>query len=245
MQSLLPAASAALTDDDLIRLYAYPAAGTWVRSNFVGTVDGAVQGGDGRSGSISPQADQRLFALLRSLCDVVLVGAGTARAEGYQPVRTGEVDAALRHRLGLTALPAVAVVSGSLELAGALRSPEGGPALVLTTAAALRARSDTVPTHWQMIVAGEEEVDPAAAIEQLGVRGLRRIQCEGGPALLRDLLASDCCDDICSTIAPAAVGGAGYRMTRGAPLRPPVDLRLEHVLHQDGTLFCRYTRMRG
>lgn len=244
MQSLFPTAPSDLTDDDLAGLYAYPVERTWVRSNFVSTVDGAVQGGDGRSGSISPAADQGLFALLRSLCDVVLVGAGTARAEGYQPVRASEVDGALRQRLGLAPLPALAVVSLSLDL-GALLSQEAGPVLVVTTTAALRARPAAVPEHCEVIVAGENVVDPVAAIEQLSARGYQRVQCEGGPQLLRDLVAGGCCDEICVTIAPGVVGGSGHRMTRGAALQPPAELTLQHVLHEDGTLFCRYTRMRG
>ena len=245
MQSLFPTAPAELTDDDLAALYAYPVERTWVRSNLVSTVDGAVQGDDGGSASISPRADQRLFALLRSLCDVVLVGAGTARAEGYQPVHDGDVDSGLRRRLGLAPLPAVAVVSRSLDLAETLLTDTGGPVLVVTTAGALRARPEAVPAHCETLVAGEVGIDPVTMLDRLSARGFQRIQCEGGPALLRDLVAHGCCDETCVSLAPGLVGGAGHRMTRGPALQPPVDLTLQHVLHQDGTLFCRYTRMRG
>lgn len=243
MQSLFPTAPAELTNDDLAGLYAYPVERTWVRSNFVSTVDGAVQGGDGRSGSISPPADQRLFALLRSLCDVVLVGAGTARAEGYQPVLEQEVDSALRRRLGLTPLPAIAVVTGSLELPEVLFSPAGGPVLVVTTATALRTHA--APENCDIVVAGDDRVQPAQAVEQLSARGYQRIQCEGGPSLLRDLVAANCCDDVCVSVAPRIVAGAGHRMTRGPAVHPPHDLTLRHVLEHEGTLFCRYTRMGG
>ena len=39
---------------------------------------------DGRTAALSTPADMRLFGLLRVLADVVLVGAGTARARGVQ-----------------------------------------------------------------------------------------------------------------------------------------------------------------
>lgn len=244
MQSLYPTTPSELAEDDLASLYAYPLERTWVRSNFVSTVDGAVQGADGRSGSIAPSGDQKLFALLRSLCDVVLVGAGTARTEGYQPARETEIDASLRRRLGLAPVPAIAVVSGSLRLADALTAQEGGPALVVTTRAAAAAGAG-LPSHWEVVVAGEQEVDLGSAIDQLAALGYRRVLCEGGPRLLRDLLASECCDEVCLSIAPDIIAGEGHRMTHGDLLRPPVQLRLQHVLEQDGTLFCRYARMRG
>ena len=55
----------------------------WLRVNFVSTLDGAVSGADGRSGSINTPADHRVFRVLRELADAVVVGAGTVRAEGY------------------------------------------------------------------------------------------------------------------------------------------------------------------
>ena len=51
---------------------------------MVSTVDGAATGPDGRSGGINNAADKRVFDTLRRLCDAVVVGAGTARDEGYR-----------------------------------------------------------------------------------------------------------------------------------------------------------------
>ena len=59
--------------------------GPWVRANFVMTVDGSATGTDGRSGTINNEVDVELFHRLRDTCDVILVGAGTARAEQYGP----------------------------------------------------------------------------------------------------------------------------------------------------------------
>ncbi|MBA2509027.1 MAG: dihydrofolate reductase family protein, partial [Nocardioidaceae bacterium] len=70
-----------LTDDDLEAAYAYPSEGSWSRLNFVASLDGATADGTGRSDGLSAPGDRRVFALLRSLADVIVVGAGTARAE--------------------------------------------------------------------------------------------------------------------------------------------------------------------
>lgn len=69
--------------DDLGEVYA--TAGPWLRVNMVSTVDGSATGTSGRSGSINNAADKRVFEHLRSWCDVIVVGAGTARAERYRP----------------------------------------------------------------------------------------------------------------------------------------------------------------
>ena len=68
--------------------YAWPegTAAPSVRVNFVSSVDGAVTV-DGRSGGLGTAADKAVFGLLRRLADVVLVGAGTVRAEDYRGAR--------------------------------------------------------------------------------------------------------------------------------------------------------------
>ena len=70
--------------DDLDVLYA-PLRTPWVRANMVGTVDGSATGASETSGSINNAADKVVFDHLRSTCDAIVVGAGTARAEGYGP----------------------------------------------------------------------------------------------------------------------------------------------------------------
>ncbi len=70
-------------EPDLPRLYAYPD-GHWLRANMVATADGAASL-NGVTQGISSDTDRRVFALLRTLCDVILVGASTVREEKYKP----------------------------------------------------------------------------------------------------------------------------------------------------------------
>ena len=147
MHLLLPSPAerpwaASLDDDALAALYGYPHGVTaerpWVRANFVSTLDGAATGPDGRSGSINTGADREVFALLRALADVVVVGAGTARAEGYRRVVTRAKWRDRRAAAGQTAHPAVAVVSRSARVPPLLaeQRAESGDAYLLTCAAA-------------------------------------------------------------------------------------------------------------
>ncbi len=72
-------------EGDLREVYAAPET-PWLRVNMVSTIDGAATGESGLTASINNEPDQRVFRLLRELADCVVVGAGTARTEGYPPL---------------------------------------------------------------------------------------------------------------------------------------------------------------
>jgi riboflavin biosynthesis pyrimidine reductase len=231
-----------LTDEYLAELYAYPPAGTWVRVNFVSTVDGAALGADSRAASISSPADQRLFALLRSMCDLVLVGAGTARAEKYRPVEPDEVSSQLRRQLRLAPTPTIAVVSRSLTVPDDLLAGGMAQTLVVTCQSAPRPRLAELTRDNRAVVAGDTTVDLGSAIDALNQRGYRRILCEGGPTLFADLARMDRLDELCLTLSPMLVAGDARRITRGPPIMPELRLGLAHAIGADDDLFLRYAR---
>jgi riboflavin biosynthesis pyrimidine reductase len=239
---LFPSTPSALSDDDLEELYAYPVERRWLRANFVSSLDGAAQGPDHKSGSLSDRADKAVFALLRSLCDVIVVGAATTRVEGYQPVRAHETDGKRRARLGLTPLPSIAVVSRSLDLDADLVSGGDAPTIVITTGSAPVEARERIAAVAPVIVAGEDELDLALAVDELSARGFQRMLCEGGPTLMRDLVAADLLDELCLTFAPLLVGGERKRILSGDDVTPPQSMQLRHLLETDGVLFARYTR---
>jgi riboflavin biosynthesis pyrimidine reductase len=242
VQSLYPTAPSHLSDDDLVELYAYPVERAWLRANFVGSLDGAAQGTDHRSGTLSSGPDRRIVGLLRTLADVILVGATTARSEGYLPVTTSEARTNLRNRLGLAPAPSIAVVSRSLLLDDALLQGGIAPTVVITTESAPPDRRHEVASLAPVLVAGESDVDMAMAREQLITHGFQRMLCEGGPTLMRALVASGALDEICLTVTPLVLAGERLRMTRGPVLDPPASFALRHLLEDDSQLFCRYTR---
>src|SRR5579864_2347547 len=107
---------AVLDDDQLAECYAVnDRSSQSVRVNFVASTDGAATD-HGLSGGLSGQADKRVFDVLRRLSDVILVGAGTVRAEGYGAMQLDPASVRLRHASGLTDQPVFAIVSGTLEL---------------------------------------------------------------------------------------------------------------------------------
>jgi riboflavin biosynthesis pyrimidine reductase len=224
----------------LAAAYAYPRE-RWLRANFVSSADGAAHL-DGLSGGLSSAADKRVFGILRVLTDVVLVGAGTARDEGYKPARRRDSLASLR--AGRPAAPPIALVSRSLglDLAAPLFTEAAADArtIVITCEASdagLRAEAAKLA---DVIVAGDESVDLAAALTELAGRGLSRVLCEGGPHLLGDLKAAGLVDELCLSLSPVLAGPGASRIVAGqhSPARP---LALKQVIaDDDGFLFCRY-----
>jgi riboflavin biosynthesis pyrimidine reductase len=254
------AGHAALTA--LARLYRYPEAGRpagrpWVRANMVASADGAATL-DGRSGGLSGPADQVVFAVLRSLADVILVGAGTARIEQYRPVQLAETWPELR--AGRPPTPPIAVVTrqlSGLDAAGPLLATAPGQArtIVLTTEAAPAARRAQAARTAEVIVTGPDRIAPGAIIAALAERGYRRVLTEGGPRLLEQIVAAGLLDELCLTINPVLAGGwasrivtapqAGGRRAGQADLPAqlgPAELSLAHVLEDSGHLLCRYLR---
>lgn len=230
-----------LGDAELAEFYRCPTDRRWVRANFVATLDGAAQGPDHRSGSISGEADKRVFALIRALADVILVGAGTARAEGYGPAQIrpefAEIRAAHGHR---EPTPPIAVVTDSLELPEPLL--EDPRTIVFVPARSRWPRLSEVAERVEVIVSGEEWVDVGQALAALEERGHRRISCEGGPAFFAELVSAGLLDELCLTLSPMLLPGEALRVTHGPAAREPLRMRMAGLLEEDGYLFSRWVR---
>lgn len=239
----LPAAEG-LSDDDLAALYTTDAdRRPWLRVNFVSSADGAATQ-QGLSGGLSGAADQRVFEILRRLCDVVVVGAGTVRAEGYGAMRVGEASARWRSEHGLTPHPVFAIVSASLDLdpGNAMFGDSPECPIILTTELSRPDAREALSEVAEVLICGRDRVEPDALVARLAERGLTRIHCEGGPRLFGDLVAGGVLDELCLTISPVLEAGPASRIATGASPIAPVGLRLAHTLVGGDALLLRYLR---
>jgi riboflavin biosynthesis pyrimidine reductase len=208
-------------DVELAEAYAEPARRRladrpWVLVNMIASLDGAIALGE-RSGGLGGPADQRVFGHLRSLADIIVVGAGTARAERYgPPKRPGQ-------RIG--------VVTRRADLDWNAPLFAGGAGFVITT-------NDAPAVPVDSMRAGEGEVD---LMTVLGLLEGDVVLCEGGPTLNGDLLAADVIDEWCLTIAPMLAGGPAGRSSMSAT-EHPTGFRLAQLLTEDGFLFLRSLR---
>ena len=220
---------------DLLELYD-PGGAPCLRAGFVLSTDGGAAWDGGSSGLQTP-ADAAAFSALRAVADAVVVGAGTARAEGYGPVRHRPAGSAWRLAHGLAPAPLV-LVSRSLDLDPTDRAFSGDVRPVVLTCATARPTA-ALREAADVVVAGDDRVDLHAGVAALHDRGLVRLLCEGGPSLLTALLLAGLVDELCLTLTPLLVGTAPTMLTE--PLRERVRLELAHLVDGgDGTLLARY-----
>jgi len=207
-----------------VSLYAFPEVGRpWVRSNFVTTLDGAAHDADGVTKSLGGDTDTELFAHLRTLADVILVGAGTTRIERYGPDE---------------ATP-IAVVSRRLDIPEPLRRPG---ITVVTTSDAPPIELDALLTAGVEVIAhGTGEIDWAAVLASFGDNGWLKVNCEGGPTLHGDLIARGVIDELCLTIAPVLAAGNAPRIAH-SQLPVAVGMTLAHAVPVGDVLFTRWVR---
>jgi riboflavin biosynthesis pyrimidine reductase len=229
---------AAPVDDDaaLAEAYRLPP-GRSLRVDFVTSLDGAIAV-DGRSAGLGSPGDRRVFRVLRSLADAVLVGAGTAAAEGYRPVAADPAVGRLRASLGRPAEAPIAVVSRRASLAPGDRLAVPSTVLVTCAAADPARRAALADRGVTVLVCGDDDVDLPSALDGLADRGLEQLVCEGGPALLTAALDAGVVDELDLTLSPALVGGPARLLDRA--LRDVVRPRLVQLLEEDGVLFTRY-----
>ena len=120
----------------------------YVLANMVGGLDGSAAV-SGRVGILSSPVDARLFTELRSVADVVLVGARTVREERYGPVRLPDRLRQQRTDRGRPPTPRIAVVTRTLDFDWTIplfanADPESRP-YVITAAAADPSRLAAAP----------------------------------------------------------------------------------------------------
>ncbi|MBG6182112.1 riboflavin biosynthesis pyrimidine reductase [Arthrobacter sp. CAN_A214] len=253
--SLLAGGSAGLTDADLMRLYAYPDAqpdpafpGTghpYVRFNFVAAADGSVTS-NGLSAGLGNDGDKRIFRLLRRLPDIILVGAGTIRAEGYEGALVDDEGQAWRRRQGLPAHPALGIISGSLNLdpsSGFFSKAPVRP-VIFTSGSAPAPQRNALSRVADVVICGAASVETAALLHSLADRAVPKVLCEGGPSVLGALTASGAVDDLCLSISPLLAGGEGPRISVGEAPASPVALSLASLLTEDSALYIRYVKAR-
>lgn len=215
-----------------------------VRANFIASIDGAATH-DGSTSGLTNADDRKVLDLLRMLCDVLLVGAGTLRADGCRELRLADSAVAWRREHGLPEQPTLAIVSGRLGLTAEMPALARAPtrAIVFTHAHSSSELRLRLSRTADVVVCGDDAVDPRKMLAALARRRLLQVLCEGGPHLLGTLIEADCVDEICLTLSPVVENGSAGRITAGAPLTPRRML-LRQVIEAGDMLMLRYERVR-
>jgi riboflavin-specific deaminase-like protein len=205
--------------------------------NMVSSLDGKATI-DWRTKGLSTELDRKLFHLLRTQGDAVMVGAGTVRAERYgRMAKSAELRDA-RERDGLARDPLAVVVSARLDLPAdlpLLNEPEQRVVIATGSDASLPDLGD------QVVYERTGEDLPLLMSRLRDEHGVRSIVCEGGPTLNSHLLAAGLVDELWLTLNPKLAGGAAaFTIVAGRELVDPVDLEPISVAEGGGDLFTRW-----
>ncbi|MEU8343908.1 dihydrofolate reductase family protein [Spirillospora sp. NPDC048832] len=205
-----------------------------LRLGMVVSVDGSATDAEGWTDGLGGDADFRVLRSLRALADAILVGAGTVRTGRLGPARLRQD---LRARRGRPPAPIV-VVTGSADLDWTLPlfTKAETPTIVVTS----QNGRQNVPNGIQVVSAGEEGVDLAAAVKTLREDlGYEHLLCEGGPALATALIRESLVDELCLSIAPTLLGSPRHtRLLDGLETEVPLDPTALYI--DEGVLFVRY-----
>jgi riboflavin biosynthesis pyrimidine reductase len=210
-----------------------------VVASMIASADGRIAV-EGRSVGLGHPADRALLRELRTAVDAILVGTGTLRAERYANLLDDD-QRAHRAASGLEPEPIVATISRRLDLPGDV------PLLAEATARVqvYTEAEGEVPSQGAWVAVNRFEpgqLTMPAILEHLRTeRGARTILCEGGPMLVREMVAADCVDYLMLTVAPMLVAGDALTPLRGPLLEPPAGLALRDVHRADDHLFLHYT----
>ena len=196
----------------------------WVGLCMVASIDGSTVV-DGVSAGLSSANDSSVLLQLRSVAQVIIVGAGTMRGEGYgKPKKDGQ-------RIG------VVTRSGAVDTTSELF--RSGAGFIITTE-----QTEIADTHVDVLRAGSEEVDLRAAIDRLPdfCPGVEFVQAEGGATLNAALGDADLFDELNVTMSPATVGGGGPRLFHGGENHSHRYGLEQLVVDDESFLFSRWRR---
>jgi len=214
-----------------------------LRANMVASVDGRTVVG-GRVGSLTGPADQLLLVALRAWCDVLLVGVGTIRAEGYGPIELPQHVVERRVERGQAPHPVVAVLAGRGDVDPGLpvfahAQADARPWLITATGSH-QARLESVAHVRQVAADADGRPVLRAAVQELRSAGLDRVLSEGGPTVLGPMLGQGLVHELFLTVSPVVVGGQALGLVQAPEYPAPIALTLADVLGAENEVFLRY-----
>lgn len=227
LERLYPTPFESIDGDDrerLLELYRPPAA-AWLRLNLITSVTGAATGSDGTSETLTNPADRRILGVIRELADVVLIGAQSVRAEGYQQPRRSRI----------------AIVTMTGDLAGnRLQRTDGSAPIVICPPAAVDRVRSTLDAPELLVVGGDDgRISPAAIVAALGSIGLASIVCEGGPALASQFVDAGLVQEFCLATSPR-IGGAPFPVLGGTPIAERAAVLTSLLRDESSGLYARW-----
>lgn len=170
--------------------------GSMVVGQIGQSLDGRIATLSGHSNDISGSAGLDHLHRLRSVVDAVVVGAGTVRADDPQLT--------VRRVSGPSPARVAIDPRATLDTGARMFAPDGARRLMITFEQAPQPTSSDVERI--ALPRTGTLIDPAAILDALSARGLRRVLIEGGPRTISYFLAAGCLDRLHVMVSPLILG---------------------------------------
>jgi 2,5-diamino-6-(ribosylamino)-4(3H)-pyrimidinone 5'-phosphate reductase len=155
-------------------------------------------------GKISTRVDR-----LKAGCDAVMVGIGTVLADDPSLTVKSEECRKYRRNQGWDDHPVRIVVdsSGRIPPEASILHKGEGKRVVAVSRRADATKISLLEKKARVIVAGEDEVDLCALMNELGAMGIHRVMVEGGGTLIAGLIEAGLVNEIYTFIGNIIIGG--------------------------------------
>lgn len=181
----------------------------YVIVNTAMSADGKLSTRERRQVKISGSQDFNRVDRLKAGSDAVMVGIGTVLADN--PSLTVKSEECRKNRLGRgTDLHPVRIVVDSHARTppdAKILHKEEGKRIIAVSKQADAAKVRELEKYATVIVAGDERVDLAQMMDELGRMGIRRVMVEGGGTLIAGLITAGLVDEIYTFIGNIIIGG--------------------------------------
>jgi len=181
----------------------------YVVVNIAMSADGKISTRERRQVRISGAQDFTRVDRLKAGCDAVMVGIGTVLADDPSLTVKSEECRNYRRKQGWDDHPVRIVVDSSGRIppeASILHKGEGKRVVAVSKRADVT-KISLLGKKTTVIVAGEDEVDLCALMNELGAMGIHRVMVEGGGTLIAGLIEAGLVNEIYTFIGNIIIGG--------------------------------------
>jgi 2,5-diamino-6-(ribosylamino)-4(3H)-pyrimidinone 5'-phosphate reductase len=177
--------------------------------NVAMSADGKLSTRERRQVKISGAEDFARVDRLKAGCDAVMVGIGTVIADDPSLTVKNPDLKSQRQQEGKAEHPVRVVIDSRARISpdASVLNKGDGLRIVAISGRADPARVDVLRAKATVIVAGDDEVDLARVLDELGAMGIRRLMVEGGGTLIAGLVRARLVDEIYTYIGSIVIGG--------------------------------------
>jgi 2,5-diamino-6-(ribosylamino)-4(3H)-pyrimidinone 5'-phosphate reductase len=177
--------------------------------NVAMSADGKLSTRERRQVKISGKEDFLRVDRLKAECDAVMVGIGTVLADDPSLTVKDAGLKELRRSSGMDEHPVRVVIDSAARIPpdASVLIKGSGKRVVAVSHRANHEQISQLQQRATVIVAGENAVDLATVMDELGTMGISRVMVEGGGTLIAALFTAGLVDEVYTFVGNIIIGG--------------------------------------